>query len=112
MAEFPRRGSVHWVDFNPTRGSEQSGRRPAVIVSSDALNRHSTVVTVVPATSRLAKKVYPHEVVVDSSVLRGRILCGQLRTISKERLEREMGALTHDELRSVDRALKLALDIR
>jgi mRNA interferase MazF len=46
-------GSVVWVELAPTRGREQSGRRPAVVVSSeDHLDAVTALVTVVPATTR------------------------------------------------------------
>jgi mRNA interferase MazF len=48
-----RPGSVVWVELDPIRGREQGGRRPAVVVSSpDHLAAATTLVTVVPATSR------------------------------------------------------------
>jgi mRNA interferase MazF len=46
-----RRGEVYFVNFNPSVGREQAGRRPAVIVSSDAINSKRLVVLVVPGTS-------------------------------------------------------------
>ena len=55
-----RRGSIYFVDLAPTRGREQSGRRPVLVVSSDAINRQPLVVTVVVGTSahRISKD-YP-----------------------------------------------------
>jgi mRNA interferase MazF len=44
------RGDIYWVNFKPTQGREQSGRRPALVVSVDAINRQPLVVTVVPGT--------------------------------------------------------------
>jgi mRNA interferase MazF len=46
-----RRGEVYFLDFNPSLGREQSGRRPAVVFSSDLLNDKRLVVLVVPGTS-------------------------------------------------------------
>ena len=44
------RGQIYFVDLNPTRGREQAGRRPVLVVSSDAINRQPLVVSVVVGT--------------------------------------------------------------
>jgi mRNA interferase MazF len=46
-----RRGEVFFVNFNPSIGREQAGRRPAVVISSDSINDKRLVVLVVPGTS-------------------------------------------------------------
>lgn len=61
-----RRGEFRTVDFDPIRGSEAAGRRPAVIVSNDQANRTAQrldrgVLTVVPITSNV-QRVYPFQV--------------------------------------------------
>jgi len=61
-----RRGSIVWVDLGAGEGSEQTHRRPAVVVSNDAANRSATdlqrgVITVVPLTTS-PRKPYPFQV--------------------------------------------------
>jgi mRNA interferase MazF len=110
----PRRGQVYWVDFSPTKGSEQAGRRPAVIVSNDMANRASPVVTVVPMTSQ-PKRPFPWNVPVpaDGRLKAGTVLCNQLRTVAKERLDEEpVGALDEDLMSQVDAALKMSLGLK
>jgi mRNA interferase MazF len=110
----PRRGDIYWVDFSPTIGSEQSGRRPAVVVSNDIANRHASVVTVVPVTRTIPSKPYPHTVPLAAGEplpYAGSILCAQVRTISKERLLDCTGVLSDDQIASVDTALKIALGL-
>jgi mRNA interferase MazF len=46
------RGEIYQAELSPTQGSEQSGTRPVIIVSRDALNAVSTVVVVVPVAGR------------------------------------------------------------
>lgn len=46
-----RSGDVVWADLNPSAGHEQVKRRPLVVVSNDAFNRHSTFTMTVPVTS-------------------------------------------------------------
>lgn len=45
-----QRGEIYFVDLNPVRGREQAGKRPVVVLSTDAVNRLPLVVTVVIGT--------------------------------------------------------------
>lgn len=56
----PRRGELVWLDFDPQSGREQAGRRPALVLSSDAYNRKAGLAIFCPVTSRA--KGYPFEV--------------------------------------------------
>ncbi len=49
-------GDVVWVDLGEVCGSEQGGRRPAIIVSNDKNNLHSPIVHIVPITSSTVKR--------------------------------------------------------
>jgi mRNA interferase MazF len=112
VAGFPLRGEIYWVDFSPTIGSEQDGHRPAVVVSNDIGNRHSSVVIVVPMTSKLREKDYPQDVRLEAGdplPEAGRILCAQVRAVAKERLENRIAALNSAQLHAVDEALRTAL---
>jgi len=113
MVAFPRRGHIYWVDFNPARGSEQAGKRPAVVVSNNINNEHSPVVIVAAMTTKLASKEYPMNVRLGAGSAMGEseILCGQLVTISKERLENHMATLTETEIARLDRALATSLQL-
>lgn len=44
------RGEIHFVDLNPTKGREQAGQRPVLVLSIDAINKLPLVVTVVVGT--------------------------------------------------------------
>lgn len=109
----PRRGGVYFVNFDPVRGSEQAGTRPALIISNDVANRHSSVVTVVAITSRPAKRSYPQDVYLPAGPLltEGRILCSQVLTVSKERLQRFIGPVDGDIMDQVGDALRVHLDL-
>lgn len=66
-----RRGEVRIVDLDPSRGSEASKRRPAVIVSNDGANATATrlgrgVITIVPITSNI-QQVYPFQVLLQAA---------------------------------------------
>lgn len=110
---FPRRGEIYWVNFDPARGSEQAGKRPAVVVSNNHNNEHSPVVIVAALTTRVSTKAYPMNVQLDpgSTALEepSEIRCGQLMTVSKERLEHSVATLSEEDVRRLDRALAKSL---
>lgn len=111
-----RRGDVYDVRLDPIEGSEAAGKRPAVIVSRDALNRSSPLVIVAPCTSyREGRTIYPSQVVVRAghgglgadSVVQGE----QVRAIAKTRLIRRRGSLSEEAMVAVSAALARALDL-
>lgn len=107
-----RRGDVVWVRLDPVEGSEQGGRRPALVISPDLINEHSPVVLVAAITSRKAEKVYPFEALVlppeGGLKERSKVLLMQLRSLDKRRLDGILGHLQPETLRQVDEALKIA----
>lgn len=78
-AYIPDRGDVVWLDFNPTRGHEQEGRRPALVLSPKNYNRKSGLVLVCPITSQ--EKGYPFEVACKTRAVQGVILTDQIRSV-------------------------------
>jgi mRNA interferase MazF len=58
----PERGDVVWLDFHPQAGHEQSGRRPATVLSPQAYNGKVGLALFCPITNRV--KGYPFEVAV------------------------------------------------
>ena len=110
----PRRGELYWLDWHPARGSEQAGRRPGLIVTANPINRRAPVVVVAALTSRVSQRPYHFHVRVPLSVATGltresTVLCEQLMTVSKDRLEAYIGALPPDVMAEVDAALAVAL---
>lgn len=111
------RGDLYVVDRNPARGSEQAGRRPALIVSNDLGNRAAPTVIVVAVTSCLTERRHPFHVRVPLAARSGLaneslVTCSQFITIAKDRLERHIGALPEHLMLEVDVALRVALGLR
>lgn len=79
-AYVPDRGDLVWLEFTPQTGSEQAGRRPALVISPKAYNAKVGLALFCPVTSRV--KGYPFEVVlpVGSGVI-GVILADQLKSL-------------------------------
>jgi len=76
---IPRQRDIVWLPFSPTRGHEQGGHRPAVIVSSEKYNRTSGLALVCPITKQI--KGYPFEVGVNVRNEKSVVLADQVRCI-------------------------------
>lgn len=92
----PDLGDVYWVDFDPVRGTEQAGRRPAVILSDTRLHHISLRSMLCPITSNEA--LWPTKIVIPPGcVVRGAILLDQARMVDRQaRLHRYIGRLPDD----------------
>ena len=103
--------------LNPVRGSEQSGRRPVLVVSREEINQLLPVVNTVPLTSRKpGRRIYPNEALVPSGTACLRVdsiaLCYQVRTVDKGRLERQLGEVADMRIRrAITEALRFQLEI-
>ncbi len=110
------RGEVYWARLDPVQGREQSGRRPVLVVSSDAINTQPLVVTVVVGTSsRRVERNYPTNVRVgasDSGLPEDTVfLCFQIRSLDHGRLEGLAGRLNGQAMGEIDQALKRVLSL-
>ncbi|MCA9963141.1 MAG: type II toxin-antitoxin system PemK/MazF family toxin [Anaerolineales bacterium] len=109
---------VFLASLDPTKGSEQAGRRPVLVVSREEVNQLLRVVNIVPLTSRKSEEriIYPNEVLLPAGAAGLKVdsiaLCYQIRTIDKLRLDQHYGELTNPTLRSqIIEAIKFQLDI-
>ena len=102
---IPNRGDVVWLDFNPIRGHEQSGRRPALVVSSEKYNAKSGLALVCPITSQV--KGYPFEVEFKTKNVQGVILADQIRGIDwKQRGAEKIGTASEAAITEVQNYVK------
>jgi mRNA interferase MazF len=103
---------VWLTDLNPTRGHEQSGRRPVLVVSEDLFNRGPAgLVIVLPMTSTLRN--VPSHVPVDPPEggvkRRSAALCEAIRSISSDRLVVRWGAVGRDTMAAVEDRLRILM---
>ena len=103
-----RRGDVFLVNLDPVVGSEVGKTRPAVVVQNDLANRSSPTVTVVPISSKV-DRIFPFQVRVpvgEGGLEReSKVLCEQIRTVSRNRLLDRLGQLSSERLEQVRAAL-------
>lgn len=113
--EIIKRGDVFLVQLDPVIGSEQSGRRPVVVVQNDIGNLHSPTVIVAPITTKRFSEKYPTNVYITTkeSGLRhdSTVLLNQIKTIDKERLEKKLAHLPSEIMKKVDEAIKISLGL-
>ena len=65
--EYPKKGEIYLVNFDPTIGHEVKKKRPALIISNDIHNQYSPLVTVAPLSSNV-DRVFPFEVYIPKGI--------------------------------------------
>ena len=111
MKGLAQRGDVWLVNWNPARGSEQAGKRPALIIQNDVGNEYAST-TIVAALSTTIRS-YPMNVLLEppeGGLTKPSIVkTSQILTVFKERLEKKLGAITPEKMQEVNQALRLSL---
>ena len=110
----PSRGEIWAVNLDPTVGHEQAGLRPALVVSSDEMNRDVLgLVVVLPITG--TDRSFPSHVPIappEGGLAKPSvIMVEQLRAVSKARLGRRYGMASPDTREQVDELLRMLLDL-
>ena len=97
------RGDVLWADLNPTRGREQRGLRPVLVLSHEVFNQRSGTVIAAAITSQPPRAGFPLTLEIRSAKLpkRSWVKISQVRTLSTERLGRKLGRVSPEELTNV-----------
>ena len=105
MKYIPAKGDVAWIDFDPTKGHEQNGRRPALFISSEKYNRISGRAICCPITSKI--KNYVFEVPFEGEIIKGAILTDQIRTMDfNERNIDFIEKISHEVFATVEDRMK------
>jgi mRNA interferase MazF len=103
------RGDVVRVSLDPVRGSEVGKTRPAVVLQNDLANRSSPTITVVPVSSSQMERIFPFQVFIpagEGGLERdSKVLCEQIRTLSRNRVLERLGHLSTDRLDEIRAAL-------
>ena len=96
-----KKGEIWEVFLDPTIGSEQSGRRPSVVISGNLANKHLNTVIICPLTSKL--KNYHGNLIVNPNSKNGlkrksEVMSVNVRSISKERFKKKLGQFNDTEM--------------
>ena len=76
----PKQKDILLLDFNPTKGHEQSGTRPALVLSSNSFNKITNMAIVCPITSN-TKEFPSHYILEQTKKIKGSVLCEHVRSI-------------------------------
>ena len=109
------RGDIFLVNLNPTRGSEQSGVRPCLIIQNDYGNKYSPLTIIAPLTSKKFIKEFFTNVFIpkENSGLDkdSTILLNQIKSVDKRRIIKKLGFLDVYFMDKVEVALKISLGL-
>lgn len=113
-----KRGEVYWANLVPGSGSEQTGRRPVIVVSHDGFNdtpAWRSIIVVPVSTSAAQSKRGPTVVVLPAGSVglpeTSFAVCHQVTTLDRAKLARKAGTLPSGLLREVEGALKAAMEL-
>lgn len=113
-----KRGEVYWADLVPRSGSEQTGRRPVIIISHDGFNQTPgwrSIIVVPISTSAAQGKRGPTVVELPAGAgglpKRSLAVCHQVTTLDRAKLTTRIGLLAAGVLEGVELGLKAAMDL-
>lgn len=105
-----KRGTIYWINLDPTKGSEIKKKRPCVVVSATPINKARRTVVVVPL-STAAKSNPPIVVSVQCDNKDVVAVCDQVRTVDKSRFESKIGELSIKDMDKIDESLRVVLSL-
>lgn len=113
-----RRGEIYWADLVPRSGSEQSGRRPVIVVSHDGFNQvpaWRSIIVVPVSTSSAQARRGPTVIEIPADVAglprSSFAVCHQVTTLDRAKLTQKIGTLPSDSLDRLAEGLKAAMDL-
>ncbi len=108
-----KQGEIWYADLEPVKGSEQSGKRPVVIVSGPAMNTALQIIIVCPLTS-VIKNIKGCIVIqrdqINNLKKESEVLVLQIRTISKNRLSKKIGNISKNQMELIKEGINIYLN--
>lgn len=113
-----KRGDLYWARLAPRSGSEQQGRRPVVVVSSDGFNVLASwrSIIVIPVTTsarqgRRGPTTVPLTAVATGLPSDSYAVCHQITTLDRSKIETRIGALSQEAMERVEEGIAAACDL-
>lgn len=97
------RGEIRWADLDPTRGREQAGLRPVLILSANVFNERSGTVIAMALTSQPQRAAFPLTLkLIDTRLPKPSwVKISQIRTLSVDRIGKKLGAVSPEEITKI-----------
>jgi mRNA interferase MazF len=111
-----RKGSIYWVDFSPSKGSEPTGRRPGLVIQNDILNDSNlNTVIMLAITSTIKFGELPGNVVLrkgEANIPKKCVInVTQIKSVDKQSIKEKIGTLSKKRMDEVQEGLKLVMNI-
>jgi len=116
MNKIIKQFEIWKINLNPTRGSEQKGIRPCLVIQTNASGNNSLTTIIIPFSSKKIEKIYPFEIKISPSKKNGlektsKLKCERVRIIDKNRLIKKIGIVEKSYYNDIFKALKVIFDI-
>ena len=109
------RGEVYLINFDPTVGAEIKKTRPAIVIQNDVGNRYSDMTIVAAISSKFGPKLYPTEVLINTSEaglkIDSVVLLNQIRSVDHQRIVKKLGKVSPPTLKKIDKAIAISLGL-
>lgn len=113
-----KKWEIYYLDLEPTKGSEQKGVRPVLVISNNAVNAHLPIFTCIPFSSiKQGAKIYPTEVFIsqqESGLPKDSVLMlQQIRTVALSRISgAKVGEISDETVKSkINKAIMLYFEL-
>ncbi len=104
----PEKGDLVWLNFTPQSGHEQSGKRPAVVLSPSKYNKKTGLLIACPVNGKI--KGYPFEIIINGRKISGAILADQIKSLDwRSRKASFIEKIREDSFTELQEKLKLLL---
>lgn len=98
---LPKQGDICYVNFAPTVGHEQSGIRPAVVISKYNYNKYTGLIVICPISTN-TKEFFTHYKLLNTKKINGSVLCEHVRSVDfKARNLSFVEKISRDELEEI-----------
>ncbi len=115
ILDWPRRGEIYLVNFDPAFGAEIKKTRPAIVIQNDVANHWSPITIVAAITSDDGSQKYPTEVAIqppEGGLKKLSIVClDQIRSVDKQKLIHRLGKVGDQTMAAINQALIISLGL-